>query len=136
MPQKKEKKKSCLNKTLVIPSWFYRRNELGVYNNLLRELCMEDECEYKKFLRMTTKIFWWLAKFKKKSTMMPNPILPNIKLAATIRFLSTEVNYVELRHVFRILQSTISKFIPEVHEAIYTRLNDTFLRVISFIYIK
>ena len=68
--------------------------------------------------------------------MMPNPILPNIKLAATIRFLSTEVNYVELRHVFRILQSTISKFIPEVHEAIYTRLNDTFLRVISFIYIK
>ena len=66
MPQKKEKKKSCLNKTLVIPSWFYRRNELGVYNNLLRELCMEDECEYKKFLRMTTKFFDDLLNLRKK----------------------------------------------------------------------
>ena len=97
---------------------------------------MEDECEYKKFLRMTTKMFWWLAKFKKKSTIMPNPTLPNIKLAATLRFFSTEANYVELRHIFRIHQSAISKFIPEVYEAIYTRLNDTFLKVISFICIK
>ena len=44
---------------------------------------------------------------KKKSTIMRNPIPPNIKLAATLRFLSTGANYAELQHIFRIHQSTI-----------------------------
>ena len=96
---------------------------------------MKDEGEYKKLLRMTAEIFDDLLNLierdiKKKSTIMRDPIPPNIKLAATIRFLSTGANYAELQHIFRIHQSTISKFIPEVCEAIYTRLKDTYLKVI------
>ena len=41
---------------------------------------------------------------------MREPIPPNIKLAATIRFSSSRANYAELQHMFRIHQITISKF--------------------------
>ena len=67
---------------------------------------------------------------------MRNLIPPNIKLAAPLKFLSTGANYAELQHIFRINQSTISKFIPEVCEAIYTRLKDIYLKIILFICIK
>ena len=72
----------------------------------------------------------------KKCTIMRNPIPPNIKLATTLRFLSTGANYGELQHIFGIHQGTISKFMPELCEAIYTRLQDTYLKVILFICIK
>ena len=67
---------------------------------------------------------------------MRNPIPPNIKLAATLGFLSTGANCAELQHIFWIHQSTISKFITEVCEAFCTRLKDTYLKVILFICIK
>ena len=46
---------------------------------------------------------------KKKSTFIQDPIPPNIKLAATIRFLSTGANYAELQNIYWIHQSTVSK---------------------------
>ena len=121
--------------------WLNRRNELGIYNTLLRELLMEDEGEYKNFLIMTPEKFDDLLNLiecdiKKYSTIMRNPIPPNIKLAATLRFLSPGANYAELQHMSWIHQSTISKFILEVCEAIYTRLKDTYLKVTLFTCIK
>ena len=76
-------------RTVWVKLWLNRPNKLGVYNTLLRELRMEDEGEYKKFLRMTPENFDDLLNLtecaiKKKSTIMPNPIPPNIKLAATL----------------------------------------------------
>ena len=72
---------------------------------------------------------------KKKSTIMRDLIPPNINLAATIRFLSAGDNYAELQHIFRIHQSTISKFIPEVCEVIYTRLKDkNFYSILSLLF--
>ena len=73
---------------------------------------------------------------KKKSSIMGNPMPPNIKIVATLRFLLTGAIYAELQHTFRIHQSTISKFISEVCEAICTRLKDTYVKVILFICIK
>ena len=96
---------------------------------------MEDEREYKKFLRMTLEIFDDLlnlieCEIQKKRTIMRDPIPPNIKLAAVLRSLSTGANYAEMQHIYRINQSTINKFIPKVCQAIYTRLNDAYLKVI------
>ena len=51
---------------------------------------------------------------------MRDPIPARVKLAATIRFLSTGANYADLQHVFRIHKSTLSTFIPDVCKAIYT----------------
>ena len=87
--------------------WLNRRNELGIFNTLLRELGMEDEGEYKKFLRMTPESFDDLLNLiecdiKEKSTIMQNPIPPNIKLVATLRFSLTRANCAELQQIFRI----------------------------------
>ena len=92
---------------------------------------MVKEGEFTKFLRMTPEIFDNLLNLierdsKKKGIIMRDTKPPNNKLAATLTFLSTGANYAELQHIFRIHQSTISKFIPEVCETIYTRLKDTY----------
>ena len=125
----------------LVKNGLNRRNELGVYNNLLWELRMEDEREYKKFLRMTLEIFDDLlnlieCEIQKKRTIMRDPIPPDIKLAAILRSLSTGANYAEMQHIYRTHQSIINKFIPKVCQAIYTRLNDAYLKVIWFICIK
>ena len=102
---------------------------------------MEDEREYKKFLRMTLEIFDDLlnlieCEIQKKRTIMRDPIPPDIKLAAILRSLSTGANYAEMQHIYRTHQSIINKFIPKVCQAIYARLKDAYLKVIWFICIK
>ena len=77
--KKKSLRKKRKQRTVLVKPWLNRRNELGVYNTLLRELLMEDEGEYKKFLRMTPEIFDDLINLiecdiKKKSTIMRDPI--------------------------------------------------------------
>ena len=66
---------------------------------------------------------------EKERTVMRDPIPARVKLAATIRFLSTGANYADLQHVFRIHKSTLSKFIPDVCDAIYTCLKEKYLKV-------
>ena len=87
--KKKGLRKKRKQRTVWVKLWLNRRNKPGVYNTLSRELRMEDGGEYKKFLRMTPENFDDLLNLvecdiKKKSTIMPNLIPPNIKLAATL----------------------------------------------------
>ena len=37
--------------------WLKRRQSFGVYETLLAELRLEDECNYKNYLRMTSENF-------------------------------------------------------------------------------
>ena len=64
---------------------------------------------------------------------MSDPIPARVKLAAIIRFLSTGANYADLQHVFRIHKNTLSKFIPDVCEAIYTCLKEKYLSSFFFV---
>ena len=66
---------------------------------------------------------------QKQDTVLREAIPASMKLAATIRFLSTGSNYADLQHLFRIHKSTLSKFIPEVCEALYKQLKDNHLKV-------
>ena len=70
---------------------------------------------------------------QKETTQLRDPISAKVKLAATLKFISSGMNYSELQHLFRVHKSTLSKFIPEVCEAIYLRLREDYLNV-SFIY--
>ena len=63
--------------------------------------------------------------YGKKIQSCEIPLLPKIKLAATIRFLATGASYADLQHLFRVHKSTLSKIIPEVCEAIYSNLKKT-----------
>ena len=92
--KKKKKRKSRQKRNVWVKSWFKRRQSLGVYETLLAELQLEDECNYKSYLRMTSenfeKIFQLIKVYiRKENTKMREPIPPRLKLAATIRFLST-----------------------------------------------
>ena len=55
--KKKSLRKKREQRTVWVKPWLNRRNELSVYNTLLRELRKEDEDEYKKFLRITPEDF-------------------------------------------------------------------------------
>ena len=59
----------------------------------------------------------------------------NVKLAGTIRFLSTGASYTDLQYAFRIQQSTFSKFIPEVWE-IYNNMKTQYLKVCFSLFSK
>ena len=48
----------------------------------------------------------------KKTTMIRQPIDPEIKIAITLRFLATGESYESLMYQFRVHSGTISKFIP------------------------
>ena len=49
---------------------------------------------------------------------MGRTIAPELKVAITIRYLATESTLKDLQYQFRLNKSTISKFIPEVYEAL------------------
>ena len=51
------------------------------------------------------------------------------KLSVTQRFLATGESYESLMYQFRIHGTTIAKFVPEVCEAIYKQLKDTYLQL-------
>ena len=76
-----------------VKPWLKRREERGIYNTLVRELRTEEELEYKKFLRMDPPTFDELLKLiePKQITVMRDAIPASLKLAVTIRYLSTEL---------------------------------------------
>ena len=53
--EKNERKRRRRN-TWVKP-WIQRRDEKGLYNNLIQEMKMEDRYDYKKYFRMTPECF-------------------------------------------------------------------------------
>ena len=55
----------------------------------------------------------------KKTTMMRQPIDPEIKIVITLRFLATGESYESLMYQFGVHSSTISKFIPVVCNKLY-----------------
>ena len=66
---------------------------------------------------------------RKENTKMREPIPPRLKLAATIRFLSTGESYKSLQFQFRIHNSTLSLFVPEVCQAILNGLKEKYMKV-------
>ena len=132
--KKKKKRKSRQKRKVWVKPWLKRRRSLGVYETLLAELWLEDECNYKNYLRMTSENFeeiFQLIKYdiRKENTNMREPIPPRLKLAATIRFLATGVSYKGLQIQYRIHNSTLSLFVPEVSQAIFNRLKEKYIKV-------
>ena len=58
---------------------------------------------------------------------MRQPLLPEKKLAVTLRFLTTGKSYSSM-YQYRITTASISKFVPEVCEAIYDALLDEYMK--------
>ena len=132
-----EKKKRRKRSTCAKP-WLRRRWNLGLYDNLLTELRFEDGEEYKKFLWMIPENFDELlrlnsADITKNYTIMRDSIPANVALAPTTRYLATSDSYSHVQYLFRVHASTFSNFIPEVCDAIYTRLKEQYLIVLNYL---
>ena len=86
-PRKKTQRK------VWVREWLTRRHAFGQYDSLLTELCKEDERGYKNYLKITPDLFQEMVekltpRLHKQCTFMRKPLQADLKLAATLRFLS------------------------------------------------
>ena len=125
-------KKKCKKRCTWIRTWLARRDEKGVYNNLIQEMRLEDNESFHRYLRMNTATFDHLLELvtpllQKQSTFMCKPLSVNEKLACTLRYLATGESYTSLQFQFRISKSAICQFVPKVFSAIVKALKATYL---------
>ena len=100
-----------------------RRLLYGHWDNLIAHLREKDPDHYFNYMRMTPQLFdeileRILPAIQKKATNCREPLEAGLKLAVTIRHLATGCLYPELAFNFRVSRFTISKFVPQVCDAI------------------
>ena len=104
--------------------WIRRREEKGSFNNIVRELRIEDTQSYKAMLRMDHEQFIEiLLKIEplltKKQVQGGHKVISAAeRLTLTLRFLATGESFRSLHYQFRIGLSTVSYIIREVCQVI------------------
>ena len=124
--KRKEKKR-------LVKPWIMRPNMLGASNTLLIEWTSEDQDMCKNHLRMSREQFFeLLSKVKpcieKQDTNIRECVSAHVKLQITLRYLAAGDSFGSLEVLYRVPRTTISKFLPEVLNAIYLSLED-FIKV-------
>lgn len=115
-------------------SWLQRRQEgKGLLHMLNEELKVEDINSYNNFLRMNSSQFEELLKIvsnniSKKDTFMRASISARNKLEITLRYLATGETFRSAMYNTRIHETTISRFVPEVCQAIINNLKEKYLK--------
>ncbi|KAF2893610.1 hypothetical protein ILUMI_12562 [Ignelater luminosus] len=99
---------------------------------LNNKLLSEDPVCYRNYLRMSS--FENLLQrvennIAKIDTFMRDSISARSRLEVTLRFLATGETYRSLMYDTRIHESTISRFVPEVCQAIYNILKNTYFKM-------
>ena len=117
-------------------SWLLKREKKGAYNNILQELRLTDEENFRKYLQINTETFQILAdrtkiKLTKKVTNMREPIPADVKLAVTLRFLATGESYNSLMYQYRVSKAALGLFVPEVCNVIIEDFQDEFIRFLT-----
>ncbi|XP_052222164.1 uncharacterized protein LOC127838414 [Dreissena polymorpha] len=103
-----------------VKQWLTRRPLYGYYEQLLQEVNREDPKGYKNFLRVDADLFGELLdrvspRIKKQITTYREP---GLKLAVTLHHLAAGASYSDSMYSFRVCKNTISKFVPEILEAL------------------
>ncbi|KAM7293088.1 hypothetical protein ISCGN_026218 [Ixodes scapularis] len=116
--------------------WLQRAHQQGAYENLMRELALEDSEAYRRWIRMDTGSFEELLArvrplIEKRDTNFRLCVPAGERLAITLRYLATEDSQTSLQYHFRRAHNTVSNIVADVCPAIYTVLRDDFLKVPS-----
>lgn len=111
-----------------------RRKSKNVFNNLLKEMCLEDSHAFQEFHRMSRENFTELLRLvspriKRQDTKLRESISPAQRLSLTLRYLATGESRRSLEFQYRISHSLISSIIPEVCDALYATLKETYLKL-------
>ena len=100
-----------------------QREERGCYRTLLDVLITTDIPGYRNFTRMEPAFFDLTEErikphLRKSETNFRKPLPVGLKLAVTLRHLSTGESYTSLQYQWRVGRTTIVKFVPKVCKAI------------------
>ncbi|VVC38715.1 Harbinger transposase-derived nuclease domain,Endonuclease/exonuclease/phosphatase [Cinara cedri] len=119
----KKKEKPKRQRNIWVKQWMGRREMYGASSSLLKELKDEDALAYRNILRLDCTHFEDLLKMvngilKKEDTVTRMAIPVISKLEVTLRYLATGDSFKSLQYLFRVPESTISIFLPEVLSAI------------------
>lgn len=120
-------------KRLWVKKWISNRDYLGASSTLLKELAVDDQLSYRNIMRLSTENFENLlcltrSMIQKQDTNMRMALPAKLKLEITLRFLATGDSFKSLQYLFRVPACTISKFLPEVLDAITEALK-SYLKV-------
>ncbi|XP_017469447.1 PREDICTED: uncharacterized protein LOC108361357 isoform X2 [Rhagoletis zephyria] len=101
--------------------------------NLLKNILWEDGTDFNNFCRMSIDQFNEVhslvdTKIKKSDTRMRCAITTIVRLAITLRYLATGDSFRSLEFLSHISRKTISKFLPEVLEALTEALQEEYLK--------
>ena len=112
--------------------WLRQRNTLGSYTTLQNELRFSDKL-YHKYLSMPVPVFDMLLSrvtplIEKQHTRLRESISAGARLEATLLFLLSGMNYSKLQMETRIHETSLSKIIPEVCDAIYSCFKGEYLK--------
>ena len=103
--------------------WILQREERGCHRTLLDELITTDIPDYRYFTRMEPAFFYLIeerisSRLRKSTPNFKKPLEVGLKLAVTLRHLSTGEIYTSLQYQWRVGRKTICKFVPQVCKAI------------------
>ena len=119
-----------------IKPWIARRGELGEYARLVAELEAEDRDSFKRYMRMAPEDFMGIQeditpRIRKRDTRFRMALQPGLKLAATLRYLAVGKSLREQHFTYRLGLTSLSRFIPEVCQAIVDTYADQYMPVPS-----
>lgn len=108
--------------------WIMGRNVTGASALIQNELSSKYTEDFQNLLRMSEDHFNFLLEavspyIQKSDTRMREAIPARIKLEVTLRYLATGDSFKSLEYLFKVPASTISKFLPDVLDNIYTCLH-------------
>ena len=133
--RKKTSKKKIKNKKRWWVRQFFQRRKIYSGENFILDLYDGDLLN--NFTRMSSSDFEFLINLigpqvAKQNTNYRESISVSVRLAITLRFLSTGDSYHSLMYTFKISKQSISQIVPEVCEALVTGLH-TYIMVIYYI---
>ena len=130
-----EKRPTVRGKTC---KWMKRRQEQGLYNNLVKELRLENTKGYNEMMRMKYSSFQFLLAYIERDITPTElakgcvkPTSPVERLKLTLCFLATGESFRPLSFQFHISKSAISYIVLEVCRAIIANMTCTYLKVPS-----
>ena len=112
--------------------WLLQKEERGCYRTLWDKLIRTDIPGYRNFTRMEPAFFDLIEErinphFRKSETNFRKPLPARLKLAVTLRHLSTGKNYTSLQYQWRLGRTTIVKFVPKVCKAVLREFQKEYL---------
>lgn len=129
------RKKIKNRKTIWCKRFLLARELKGSYNNIFKELReLPHYCDFETYARMPVVLFDELlgkvaSRIKKQDTHLREAISPGARLEATLRFLTTGLNYRQLQYHTRISPQSLSRIIPETCRAIFESLKMDYMQV-------